>query len=247
MSKSSENSTHREKPWVKFQLDSFESSSLLGDGRGKGFAPAQADRGGREDFIPLRETTDYHKKTKQADDILKDAREKADRMEREAYEKGFAQGEKDGLELGKRRAVKVIENIERLLVEMSSVKEEILRQYERELLEIVFAIAQKVIHRQVQSDDKVIEGSVLEAMKLAAERSKITLRVNPEDLEYVEELQPELFSTVKELKALMITGDDSITRGGCFLETPYGDIDARVETQLERIHQCIEGAFAERK
>ena len=246
MSKSSENSTHRKKPWVKFELDSFESPSLLGHGQGTGFVPAQADHGEGGDFIPLKETTDYHKKRRQADDILKDAREKADRMEREAYEKGFAQGEKDGVELGQRKAVKVIENIERLLVEISTVKEEILRQYEREILEIVFAIAQKVIHRQIQSDDKVIEGSVLEVMKLAVEKSRITLRVNPEDLEYIEELRPKLFSTFKELKALTVTGDDSITRGGCFLETPYGDVDARVETQLERIHQCIEGAFAER-
>ena len=38
--------------------------------------------------------------------------------------------------------------------------------------------------------------------------------------------------------------DESITRGGCFLETPCGDVDARVETQLEKVYQCLEAVFA---
>jgi len=40
---------------------------------------------------------------------------------------------------------------------------------------------------------------------------------------------------------MIVTSDPSITRGGCFLETPYGDVDARVETQLEKIYQSLEG------
>ncbi len=88
---------------------------------------------------------------------------------------------------------------------------------------------------------------MLSALKLAAEKSKTTLRVNPEDCDYVEELRPEFFAAVKELKALTVTSDPSITRGGCLLESPYGDVDARIETQLEKIHQCLEQAFAERK
>ena len=109
-----------------------------------------------------------------------------------------------------------------------------------------YAGAQKVVHHQIRSDDKAIEGTILRAVKLAADKSEIIVRVNPEDFDYVEKLRPEFFAAVKELKALTVTSDPSITRGGCLLEGPYGDVDGRVETQLEKIHQCLEGTFAEK-
>ena len=247
MSSQSKNLAQGDKPWAKYEMDSFESASLTGQMRGTGISSPQM--GGKEaaDFVPLENTTDHHKKRKEIEDILREAQEKASVLEREAYEKGFAQGEKDGVELGQRKALKLLENIENLLRSMDSLRQEILPHYEREIVELVFVIAQKVIHRNIRSDDAAIEGTVLSALKLAAEKSKATLRVNPEDFDYVEELRPEFFAAVKELKALTITSDPSITRGGCLLESPYGDVDARIETQLEKIHQCLEQVFAERK
>jgi flagellar assembly protein FliH len=231
------NLDQKDKPWAKYEMDSLEpeiSSSHIG---------------GKEvtDFVPLENTTDQHKTRREIEDIRREAQENASALEREAYEKGFAQGEKDGVELGQRKALKLIENIENLLRSMDDLKQEILALYEREIVELVLAVAEKVIHRTIRSDDAAIKGTVLSALKLAAEKSKATLRVNPEDVDYVEELRPEFFAAVKELKALTVTSDPSITRGGCLLESPYGDVDARIETQLEKIHQCLEQMFAERK
>ena len=247
MSSNSENSGERGKPWVKFELGSFESTSLPRQTEKTGFISLQTGEVEGTDFIPLKETTDHYKKKKEIQDVLREAQEKASLLEREAYEKGFAQGEKDGFELGQRKALKLVENIQSVLRSMDNLRQEVLAHYEKEILELVFAIAQRVIHRDIRSDDKAVEGTVLSALALAAEKSKATLRVNPEDFDYVEELRPEFFAAVEELKALTITSDPSITRGGCLLESPYGDVDARIETQLEKIHQCLEQVFAERK
>jgi hypothetical protein len=38
-----------------------------------------------------------------------------------------------------------------------------------------------------------------------------------------------------------VTSDPCISRGGCLLETPYGDVDATLETRLEKIYQAVEG------
>jgi len=231
------NLVQKDKPWAKYEMDSLEpemSSSPMG---GKQNA----------DFVLLENTTDQYKKRRQIEDIRREAQENASALEREAYEKGFAQGEKDGVELGQRKALKLIENIENLLRSMDDLKQGLLALYEREIVELVFAVAEKVIHRTIRSDDAAIEGTILAALKLAAEKSKATLRVNPEDYDYVEELRPEFFAAIKELKALTVISDPSITRGGCLLESPYGDVDATIETQTEKIHQCLEQVFAERK
>ena len=246
MSDNSKEIAEEGETWARFEMESFESPSLPRETDKPDFISLQVGGEKKPDFIPLEHSGDNYKKRKEAEDIVKKAQEKAALLEREAYEKGFAQGEKDGLDLGEKKALKVVENIENFFTEMSNLRKEILKQYERQILELIFSIAKKIIHHQIGSDEKAIEDTVLKALHLAVEKSKIALRVNPEDFDYVERLRPEFFAKFKELKSIVVTSDPSITRGGCFLETPYGDVDARIETELEMIYQCLEGVYNEK-
>lgn len=226
-------------------MESFESPSLPEKKDEENFLLLQTEKGEKDDFIPFGNSGVLHESKREAENILKEAQEKATLLEREAYEKGFAQGEKDGFELGGKKAKKVIQNIENLLNEMSMLKKQILRLYEREVLELIFTIAKKIIHDRINSDGEVVKHTILNALYLATEKSAVTLRINPEDFDYVEKLRPAFFSEFKGLKSIAVTPDPSITRGGCFLETPYGNVDAKIETQLEKIHECLKGTFAE--
>ncbi len=229
--------------WTSFEMDTFESP-FSGRKQVKAeFVSLEKEKKEEKGFTPLGQTEDNQETLKEADKIIKNAQEKAVNLEKEAYDKGFAQGEKDGLELGNKKALKIIENIENLLIEVNQIRKDIIKHYEREILEIIFAVAKKIIHYQLKSDDKIIKDTVFEALNLTAEKSKLVLKVNSEDLDYIEKLRPEIFTTFKEIKSIMVTSDPSITRGGCFLETPYGDVDARVETRLEKIYQCLEEVF----
>lgn len=243
MSDNSEKVAENGNSWTKLEMESFESPPLPKKKDKTNFVSLQIGGGETANFIPLEESGDNYKKRKEAEDILKQAQEKADLLEREAYENGFAQGEKDGIELGEKKVLKVIENIENFFIEISHLKKEILKQYEKGILDLIFAIAEKIVHRKIESDERIVKDIVLKAFELASEKSKIMLRVNPEDFDYIERLKPEFFSKFKDLKSIMVTSDPSITRGGCFLETPYGDLDATVETQLEKIYQSLEGVF----
>jgi len=46
-----------------------------------------------------------------AEDTLKASQDKASMIEQEAYEKGFAQGEVDGLEFGKKRQSRLLKTL----------------------------------------------------------------------------------------------------------------------------------------
>ena len=241
MSNHSEKIAEGKRSWTEVEMESFEPLSLTEKKDKVDFISLQIGDGEKGDFISLEQGEDNYKKRKEAEDILKDAHQKATLLEQEAYEKGFAQGEKDGLELGEKKAIKVIENIENLFIEISHLKKEILKQYEMGALELIFTIAKKIIHYQITLDEKAIKNTVFKALNLTVEKSEIVLRVNPEDFDFVERLRPEFFTKFKELKSIMVTSDPSITRGGCFLETPYGDVNATVETRLEKIYQSLEG------
>ncbi|MBA3037677.1 MAG: hypothetical protein FP814_14435 [Desulfobacterium sp.] len=195
-------------------------------------------------FYPL-DLNGKYRKNEDPEEIINKAKEKAVLLEQEAYEKGFAQGEKDGLELGDAKAKKIIENIETLLGKIDFLRADILKFYEKEILTLICAVAEKVIDHQVALNDTVIGKTVIKAINMATEKQSIRLKVNPEDFEYIDNLRPEIFQRFNELASIEVISNPSIKRGGCFLETPCGDVDARIETQLSIISKCIEEAYRE--
>jgi flagellar assembly protein FliH len=207
------------------------------------FSPTLADpRADHAAFIPFPKGGQRSLR-EEAEAILRKAQERASHLEIEGYEKGFAQGEKDGFELGTKKAMKVIEKMETLLRSFSQMREDIIRQHEREILALILSVLKKILHDQVVLDEKVIRETVLQALTVATDRSTVSVRLNPEDCVSVENLKADFFSRIKELRTLKIVQDPSIQKGGCFLETPCGNVDARLDTQLECIRQSLEETF----
>ena len=242
------NSTETQKTapaWKKFELESLESHASTGKGNKADFIQLKAADTESHDFVPLKRHGVDSDKTRENEDILQKAKEKALYIEHEAYEKGFAQGEKDGLELGEKKAAKLTENIEKVLSELKQLKKEILKRYEKEILDLIFIITKKVVKCEIACNEKALQETILNTLQLAFDKSEVVLSVNPKDFECVNKLRSRFFTEVKDLKSVSITEDPSITRGGCFLETPNGDIDATIETQLQKIYQSVEEAFNE--
>jgi len=221
--------------WARLELETLDSPSA---GKNK----ARQEVAG--EFIPLaREGEGPFAGKRAMDNLLKEAQERAAHLEREAYDKGFAQGEKDGFELGQKRAEKIVVNMERLFDELGGLKLKLVKSHEKELLGMVLAITKKIVHLEALRDETLIERTVLKALGLAADRSEISLRIHPDDVDLIEKVKPGLFAEFKDLKGLAVTPDASISRGGCVIESPYGDVDGGIETQLEQIGQVMDEAF----
>lgn len=245
--KNSENESARLTSWTNYHMKFFEHDELVDKKDDDGFISLQTGDLKSGEFVPVEGYPDRQNRRKMEEAETSGSQKNVSLIEQDAYEKGFVQGEKDGFELGERKADKVIENIEKLFDEMSSLKKNILKQHEKEILDLIFAIAEKIVHRLTGFDEGGIREAVFNALNLAIEKSKIVLNINPEDYDYIEELRPDLFKKYKELKSIIVSSDPSITRGGCFLKTPYGDIDAGIETQLEKIYQCLKDTFNEKE
>ena len=240
LSKKFKNPDGKEESWQKFEMESFESNKFQKRGDKKDFVFLETGSEKKPDFVPLGAWENTGNNSKETENDLLGKRENIASIEQEAYEEGFVQGEKDGFELGEKKAVKVIENIENLFNEITNRKYDILKQYEKEILELIFAIAEKIVHHEVKLDETVVKSAIFDALELAVEKSKVVFNVNPDDYDYVEKLRPELFNRNKELKSIVVSSNPAVTRGGCFLETPYGNIDATIESMLEKISHCLQ-------
>lgn len=230
------------------EMESFDISdpSPAPDTRRSTFEPSYGGSGDDNTFrfMPLFDGVEEDDREK-ANGIIEETKRRMSLIESEAYEKGFAQGEKDGFEMGSKKLEKILDRILCTLQDMVAYRQEFVKKYEKEMLHLIRAIAEKVLRVAVRMDNQIVRETILEAFSLAADRSEVTVRVNPEEVEYVKEIRPEFFGRISELRSITIESDPSITRGGCFMETTFGNVDARLETQLQKITKAVERAFEE--
>lgn len=164
------------------------------------------------------------------------------RLEKEAYEKGFEQGQRDGLALEKRKMEEVRRQIEDMLTEIRDLKPAICTEAEGELLKLVMLIARKVIGEEIKDNRGIIGNTIRSAMKFLSDKRKIRIIINPDDMEEVKKLLPDI-SNVTKGGQFQLSEDKAINRGGCILETGFGRINACIEDQLSNLEKEIERQY----
>ncbi len=165
--------------------------------------------------------------------MFKEVKEKALLIEKEAYEKGFQQGEKDGKELGMKRLEKVIHQLENVLSEIERQKKEAFQTYEREIVRLMLGIGRRLFRRTALFHEDAIVSVLRDAFRYVTDRGEIVLRLHPADYQYLKTHSDQVPVSMNEKEGLRIVQDPTITRGGCLLSTSFGEIDATFESQFE--------------
>lgn len=65
--------------------------------------------------------------------------------------------------------------------------------------------------------------------------------MNPEDYRYIMEINPGFINSFDDIRNMTIVEDNSIKRGGVVIETSSGEVDARLEQQLNEIKKAVSG------
>jgi len=164
------------------------------------------------------------------------------RLEKDAYEKGFEQGQRDGSALEKRKMEEVRKQIEEMFVSLRDLKPKIYSESEGELLKLAMLTARKVIGGEIKTNSKIIDNTIKSAMKFLTDKRKVRIILNPDDMEEVKKLLPEI-SMITKGGHFQLSEDKAINRGGCILETGFGKINACIEDQLSNLEKEIERQY----
>ena len=97
------------------------------------------------------------------------------------------------------------------------------------------AIASKLLRRELEIRPEGSAKMLREVLVLAAGSQKIRLRIHPRDAEHLGTNAHDAVRTLASCGEAELIYDETITPGGCQIETQHGTIDALLETQLERI------------
>ena len=71
------------------------------------------------------------------------------------------------------------------------------------------------------------------------DRTKLRVKVHPDHLPLVEQNMDRFLASSTVIKDLKFEADPRVRMGGCFIETPTGDIDARLSSQFEVIEDTL--------
>lgn len=112
---------------------------------------------------------------------------------------------------------------------------------EESLVKLSLAIAERIVKREVRLDPSVVLRQIHEATKRVVGVERIKLRVHPTEEEFVRQHRVDITSGSDAVRELVIEGDETISPGGCILESESGNVDALISTQMEKIEQALLG------
>jgi flagellar assembly protein FliH len=170
-------------------------------------------------------------------------------------EEGIRAGRAEGLRTGREEAVAIVERknveeiarrtkeacetavapIRKLVQEMRGTRQALLKNWEENILQICAAIAYQAIMREPEILHDAPLDLLREALELAMNCATLKIRMNPRDVENLNEQIQAILEETGNLAKSEVISDSKITRGGCLVETSLGVVDERLESRLERI------------
>jgi len=186
----------------------------------------------------------------EADKIIAEANDKAKQIEtdsraafeserREAEEQGRAIGREAGFVEGRAEVERLIERTQTVLGRAQDKRAEILEETEQEIISLVLLIARKVIKVISENQRNVIISNVVQALRKVKGRGNIIIRVNIADLKLSTEHIKDFITLVEGAKSIQVVEDSTVDEGGCVIETDFGEIDARIASQLAELETKI--------
>jgi flagellar assembly protein FliH len=161
----------------------------------------------------------------------------------EARERGHAAGLAAGLEEAQVRLAPAASALAEAVTAVAAEQEEFLIRAERAAVDLALRLAEKIVGASIDADPEAVLGVIAGSLRRATVRDHLVLEVNPDDFELVHDLADELASRVGGVRRLDVVAERRVTRGGCVVRTEEGEIDARIEQQLDRAREVVEQAL----
>ena len=158
-------------------------------------------------------------------------------LEREAFAKGYEQGERSGAEAAAQRGEAILRRLTQTIEELTTLRAQMIHQTERQMVQLALAVARRIVHREVSLDQDLLIAMARVALDRLGESAQVTIRLNPEEYEATGAAR------VAQLTAANVTvlPDARVQRGGCRVESNLGALDAGVDAQLQEIAYALLG------
>ena len=155
------------------------------------------------------------------------------------HDEGYQTGLNQGRAEGRAQAEKVLQQLDQAIKDAVQQRETLLIEAKQKILDLVIQISRKVTFDAVTVDPEATLAMISGVIDTLIDRSRLKIKVNPDHLPIVEQNIERFMVGSATIKEISIVPDPRVRYGGCLIETPTGDIDARLESQFEVIEEMI--------
>jgi len=173
--------------------------------------------------------------------IIDAARAEADAIRAAAHDEGFAAGRAAGLAAATGELVAAATALGDAVRALGEERDRVAAEVEAEAVALAFALAEKVLAGALDASPERVVDVVRGALRRLVERDHVHVLVHPDDLDRVRGATDELVLSLGGIAVLDVQAERRVGRGGALVRTAQGEIDARVETQLERAREVVAG------
>jgi flagellar assembly protein FliH len=172
--------------------------------------------------------------------IHADATAEAERIRELARAEGHAEGLAQGREDGLSEARSSASALRQALTEALALREQLAEETEHDAVALALALAAKIVAGALEVQPERVLDAVRGALRRVTDRRRITVLVDPADLEMVSAAIHELETQVGGVEHCDVQADRRIGRGGAIVQTLESEVDATVDTQLDRAREIVQ-------
>ncbi|KFZ43342.1 flagellar assembly protein FliH [Anoxybacillus flavithermus] len=160
----------------------------------------------------------------------------------EGYEIGLEQGRQEGFQ----QYMEAIREAKKIVQSANEQFYHILESADETILLVACKVAERIIGERLDENKEHFLGLVKQVIKEVREHEEVKMYVHPTYYDVVVRQKDELKALFSQDIHLFIYPDETLAETSCIVETPFGRIDASVDTQLEQLKlqllERIEGA-----
>lgn len=158
------------------------------------------------------------------------------RDERAVFAQGYAEGERAGMDMARRQLQGLMDRLRQTLDQLSTLRDDLTRRTEREMVELALAIAGRILHREVTLDRELLLVMARLALDRLTDVSTATIRLHPDD-----EAAARAGRDGWPGGSVTIVSDAAVRPGSCVLETAAGQMELGIDAQLKEMAAALLG------
>jgi flagellar assembly protein FliH len=188
------------------------------------------------------ESTDTADRT--PSDVMARALADAEQIREQARIEGYALGVKQGAEQARGEVTSAVAAIAEAIHGISGTRDELAETLTGQAGELAMLTAEHVIAGAIDAEPKRIVDVVRGALRRLSDRHRVTVLVNPDDLDALSQAAVNLQAELGGIEHLDVQADRRIARGGAVARTAYGEIDVTINAQLQSARDLVAAALA---
>jgi flagellar assembly protein FliH len=162
--------------------------------------------------------------------------ERVSAIERDAYARGFAEGQQAGETAATARTDAMLRRLEKTIEEIAALRGAMLQRTERDIVRLALAIAERVIHREVATHHDLLVGMARVAIDRLGEHPAATIHLHPSDHDAVTH-----GDASRPGSGITLVADHQVARGACLVRSAFGTIDLGLDSQMREIARGLLG------